>query len=311
MSVSTTPLADLPGRVITVVGPTATGKSDLAVALAARLGAEIINADAMQLYRGMDIGTAKLPEAERGGVPHHLLDVLDVRQTASVQKYQSAARSVIADLAAAGRRAVLVGGSGLYVRAAVDKLDFPPRDDAVRARLEARAAREGPQCLFAELVAADPQAAAKIDPANVRRVVRALEVIELTGKPFTATLPDYTYEVPAVQIGLGLDRQVLGERIAMRVDRMWRWGLVDEVRELSRVGLREGTTARRALGYAQVLDHLAGECTEREAFDATVAGTKRYVRRQETWFRRDRRINWLDAGEDSATLLDKALRLAE
>ncbi|GAB3565690.1 tRNA (adenosine(37)-N6)-dimethylallyltransferase MiaA [Spelaeicoccus albus] len=301
----------LPGPVITVVGPTATGKSDLAVALAKRLGAEIINADAMQLYKGMDIGTAKLPRSERGGVPHHLLDVLDIRQNASVQRYQTEARAVITELAAAGRRAVLVGGSGLYVRAAVDKLDFPPRDDAVRAALERRARCDGPQCLFAELAVADPAAAAKIDPANVRRVVRALEVIELTGKPFSATLPDYTYEVPAVQIGLGLDRQVLGDRIAARVDRMWRNGLVDEVRSLESRGLREGGTARRALGYAQVLDHLAGHCTEREAFDGTVAGTRRYVRRQETWFRRDKRINWLDAGQGSGELLDKALRLAE
>lgn len=301
----------VPGRVITVVGPTATGKSDLAVALAGRLDAEIINADAMQLYRGMDIGTAKLPESERGGVRHHLLDVLDVRQTASVKAYQSAARSVIAELAAAGRRAVLVGGSGLYVRAAVDRLNFPPRDDAVRARLEARAERDGPQCLFAELSAADPEAAAAIDPANVRRVVRALEVIELTGKPFSATLPAYTYEIPAVQIGLELDRRELGDRIARRVERMWQAGLVDEVRELAADGLRDGATARRALGYAQVLDYLDGGRSEREAFDATITGTRRFVRRQETWFRRDRRINWLDAGQGSGALLDKALRLAE
>lgn len=281
------------------------------MALATRLDADILNADAMQLYRGMDIGTAKMPEHERLGVPHHLLDVLDVQQAASVRKYQQESRSILACLEAGGRRGILVGGSGLYVRAAVDKLEFPPHDDEVRRRLEARADDEGARTLHAELGEADPDAAARIDPANVRRVVRALEVIELTGRPFSATLPEYTYQVPAVQIGLRLDRGELGQRITKRVERMWRQGFVDEVRDLEARGLRDGATARRALGYAQVLDFLAGNITETEAFESTVAGTRRYVRRQETWFRRDPRINWLDAGQGRDVLVDTALRLVE
>lgn len=303
------PTSSPAGQAITVVGATATGKSDLAVALATELGADIINADAMQLYRGMDIGTAKLPEAERAGVPHHLLDVLDVRQTASVERYQQESRSILGGLAARGRRGILVGGSGLYVRAAVDKLEFPPRDERLRRRLEARAESEGGRALYDELTAVDPAAAGKIDSANTRRVIRALEVIELTGRPFSATLPEYVYEVPAVQIGLRQDRSVLAERIERRVEQMWRHGFVDEVRQLEQQGLREGATARRALGYAQVLDYLAGKITEDEAFSSTVVGTRRYVRRQETWFRRDRRIHWLDAGQGPGELLDAALRL--
>jgi tRNA dimethylallyltransferase len=283
--------------VVAVVGATATGKSDLAVALARRLGGEVVNADSMQLYRGMDVGTAKLTDAERRGVPHHLLDVWDVRDPANVADYQRLAREVFADLGRRGRTPVLVGGSGLYVRAAVDDLDFPGTDDAVRARLEQELAATGPAAMHARLAAVDPGAAATILASNGRRIVRALEVVELTGRPFTATLPPPAYVVPTTQLGLALDRSVLDDRIEHRVDRMWERGLVDEVRALVARGLREGRTASRALGYAQVLRFLAGEWTERQARDETVRATRRFARRQESWFRRDPRVVWLDASD--------------
>jgi tRNA dimethylallyltransferase len=283
--------------VVAVVGATATGKSDLAVALARRLGGEVVNADSMQLYRGMDVGTAKLTDAERRGVPHHLLDVWDVRDPANVADYQRLAREVFADLGRRGRTPVLVGGSGLYVRAAVDDLDFPGTDDAVRARLEQELAATGPAAMHARLAAVDPGAAATILASNGRRIVRALEVVELTGRPFTATLPPPAYVVPTTQFGLALDRSVLDDRIEHRVDRMWERGLVDEVRALVARGLREGRTASRALGYAQVLRFLAGEWTERQARDETVRATRRFARRQESWFRRDPRVVWLDASD--------------
>jgi len=282
--------------VLAVVGATATGKSDLGVELALRLGGEVVNADSMQLYRGMDVGTAKLTEAERRGVPHHLLDVWDVRDPANVADYQRMARAAIEDIAGRGRVPVLVGGSGLYVRAALDDLAFPGTDDAVRTRLEAELADAGPAALHARLAALDPRAAASILPSNGRRVVRALEVVELTGEPFTASLPEPSYAVPAVQIGLAVDRDLLDRRIEERVDRMWEQGLVAEVRSLVERGLREGRTAGRALGYAQVLRFLAGEWSEEEARQATVASTRRFARRQESWFRRDPRVTWLDAG---------------
>ena len=285
-------------RVVAVVGPTATGKSDLAVRLALALGGEVVNADASQLYRGMDIGTAKLPVPQRLGVPHHLLDVLDVTDEASVAAYQREARATIDRLADAGRVPVLVGGSGLYVRAALEPLQFPGTDPSVRARWEERAATVGPRALHAELAERDPAAAAAILPSNVRRVVRALEVVELTGRPFTATLPSGAYVRPTVQIGLRAPREVLDERIGTRVDRMLEEGLVDEVRRLADAGLREGRTASRALGYAQVLDHLDGRLTLDEARDETVRATKAFARRQDKWFRRDVRTVWLDATLD-------------
>ena len=288
--------AQPPRPVLAVVGATATGKSDLGVELALRLGGEVVNADSMQLYRGMDVGTAKLTEAERRGVPHHLLDVWDVRDPANVADYQRMARAAIEDIAGRGRVPVLVGGSGLYVRAALDDLAFPGTDDAVRTRLEAELADAGPAALHARLAALDPRAAASILPSNGRRVVRALEVVELTGEPFTASLPEPSYAVPAVQIGLAVDRDLLDRRIEERVDRMWEQGLVAEVRSLVERGLREGRTAGRALGYAQVLRFLAGEWSEEEARQATVASTRRFARRQESWFRRDPRVTWLDAG---------------
>ncbi|HET9654661.1 MAG TPA: tRNA (adenosine(37)-N6)-dimethylallyltransferase MiaA [Kineosporiaceae bacterium] len=292
-------------QVIAVVGPTAAGKSDLAVDLALALGGEIVNADAMQLYRGMDIGTAKLTPEQRRGVPHHLLDVLDVREEASVAAYQRQAREVLAEIAGRGRRALLVGGSGLYVRAVLDTLDIPPTDPGVRARWEAELAVTGAAQLHARLAAVDPVAAANILPGNGRRIVRALEVVELTGRPFSASLPRQEYAVPAVQLGLSVPRPELDWRIEVRVDRMWADGLVEEVRALAARGLAEGRTASRALGYAQVLRVLAGECDETAAREDTVRATRRFARRQESWFRRDGRVTWLP--HDAADLVGQAL----
>ncbi|RBM11115.1 tRNA (adenosine(37)-N6)-dimethylallyltransferase MiaA [Streptomyces sp. PT12] len=302
-------------RVVAVVGPTAAGKSDLGVALARRLGGEVVNADSMQLYRGMDIGTAKLTPAERGGVPHHLLDIWDVTRTASVAEYQRLARERIDALLAAGRVPVLVGGSGLYVRGAIDTLDFPGTDPAVRARLEEELERLGSGALHARLAEADPPAARAILPSNGRRIVRALEVIEITGEPFTARLPGAADErsvYPTLQIGVGVERPELDARIAERVDLMWRAGLVEEVRSLERAGLREGRTASRALGYQQILAALAGECGQEEAREETVRATRRFARRQESWFRRDPRVRWLSgAREVRGELVDQAWELVE
>lgn len=299
-------------RVIAVVGPTAAGKSDLGVFLAQRLGGEVVNADSMQLYRGMDIGTAKLTPEERGGVPHHLLDIWDVTVTASVAEYQRLARARIDALLAEGRWPVLVGGSGLYVRGAVDNLEFPGTDPEVRSRLEEELTLRGSGALHARLAAADPEAAQAILPGNGRRIVRALEVIEITGKPFTANLPGHDSVYDTVQIGVDVARPELDERIARRVDRMWDAGLVDEVRALEARGLREGRTASRALGYQQVLSALAGECGEEEARAETVRATKRFARRQDSWFRRDPRVHWLKGGAaEAAELPGLALALVE
>jgi tRNA dimethylallyltransferase len=300
-------------RVIAVVGPTAAGKSGLAVALARALGGEVINADSMQVYRGMDIGTAKLTPAERRGVPHHLLDLWDVRQAANVADYQRLARAATADVSARGRVPILAGGSGLYVRAALEDLSFPGTDPDIRARLEGELAETGPAALHARLAAADPGAAAAILPSNGRRIVRALEVIELTGRPFSATLPDYgpgpsSSPVPAVQLGLRLPRAELDRRIEVRVDQMWAAGFEAEVRRLEQQGLREGRTASRALGYQQLLRYLAGEWTLDQARDETIRATRRFARRQESWFRRDPRILWLDA--TAPDLVAQALKLA-
>ncbi|MEU1864135.1 tRNA (adenosine(37)-N6)-dimethylallyltransferase MiaA [Streptomyces gardneri] len=299
-------------RVIAVVGPTAAGKSDLGVFLAQQLGGEVVNADSMQLYRGMDIGTAKLTMEERDGVPHHLLDIWDVTEAASVAEYQRLARAEIDRLLAEGRTPILVGGSGLYVRGAVDALEFPGTDPAVRARLEAELEESGSGVLHARLAEADPEAARAILPSNGRRIVRALEVIEITGKPFTANLPGHDSVYDTVQIGVDVARPELDERIAARVDRMWEAGLVDEVRTLEARGLREGRTAARALGYQQVLAALAGECTEDEARAETVRATKRFARRQDSWFRRDPRVHWLSGAADHRGELPReALSLVE
>ncbi len=303
MSAAAAPDARL---VVAVVGPTATGKSDLGIELALALGGEVVNTDAMQLYRGMDIGTAKVPAAERRGVPHHLLDVLDPLEDATVADYQGWGRAVLTDLAARGRAAVAVGGSGLYVRALLDHLDFPGTDPELRAALEARADAEGARALHAELAAADPLAAERIGPHNARRIVRALEVIALTGRPYSSSLPEHVYEVPAIQIGLDCDRAVLDERVAGRVARMWAAGLVDEVdRLLAAGGL--GRTAARAVGYAQVLALRAGRVSEDQAYDETVVATRRLARRQMGWFGRDPRVSWLDAQDPR--LVEHALDL--
>ncbi|GAA2728494.1 tRNA (adenosine(37)-N6)-dimethylallyltransferase MiaA [Cellulomonas aerilata] len=285
--------APRPPLVVAVVGPTATGKSDLGLALAEALDGEVVNADAMQLYRGMDIGTAKLTPAERRGVPHHQLDVLDVTEDASVARYQHEAREDLAAIAGRGRRSVVVGGSGLYVRALLDRLEFPGTDAQVRARLGERAEQHGTRHLHDELARLDPAAAIAIGPANTRRIVRALEVIEITGRPYTANLPEQVYEVPAVQIGLDCDRAVLDARIEARVDRMWDEGLVEETLGLTVHGMSR--TAARAVGYAEVLALVRGELDEQAARDAVVAGTRRLARKQMTWFGRDPRIHWLDA----------------
>ncbi len=297
-------------RVIAVVGPTAAGKSELALGLALALGGEVVNADSMQLYAGMDIGTAKLTVEQRRGVPHHLLDVWDVRRTANVADYQRMARAAIADVLGRGRVPVLVGGSGLYIRAALDDLDFPGTDPRVRERLEAELAGGGPGPLHARLAAIDPGAAAAILPSNGRRIVRALEVVEISGQPFTAVLPSYRSVYPAVQIGVRIARAELDQRIAERTSAMWRAGLVAEVAELELTGLRAGKTASRALGYAQVLSFLAEECSQDEARTQTIQATRRFARRQESWFRRDPRVVWLDAGDaqgGDAVLLSRAM----
>lgn len=291
--------------VVAVVGPTATGKSDLALDVARALGAEVVNTDAMQLYRGMDVGTAKLAPAERRGVPHHLLDVLDPREEASVADYQVLARGVLTDLAARAVRAVAVGGSGLYVRALLDRMEFPGTDAGVRAGLEARVEAEGARALHAELAAVDPVAADSIGPRNARRVVRALEVVALTGRPYSASLPSHEYEVPALQIGLDCDRAALDARIEARVARMWDGGLLDEVRRLAAHGL--GRTASRAVGYAQALAELRGELDTGAARAATAAGTRRLARKQMGWFGRDPRVHWLDAQDPD--LVARALDL--
>ncbi len=291
----TAPRAPRPALpIVAVVGPTAVGKSDLALDLAEALGGEVVNTDSMQLYRGMDIGTAKLLPQDRRGIRHHLLDVLDVRETATVAEFQAWARAAVADCRSRGVVPVLVGGSALYTRAVIDRFDFPGTDPALRARLEEELAGVGAPELHRRLAARDPDAARQILPGNGRRVVRALEVVELTGRPFSASLPAREYvDAATVQVGIDCPRPVVDDRIRRRVARMWEAGLVEEVRDLERQGLREGRTASRALGYQQVLDHLAGAGTEEDARAATVTGTRRFARKQDTWFRKDPRIAWV------------------
>ncbi|WP_030485122.1 tRNA (adenosine(37)-N6)-dimethylallyltransferase MiaA [Nocardioides aequoreus] len=292
--------------VVAVVGATASGKSALALDLAERLGGEVVNTDAMQLYRGMDIGTAKLPEAERRGVPHHLLDVLEVTEAASVAEFQRWGRAAIDDCRSRGVVPVLVGGSALYTRAVLDHFDFPGTDPDLRARLEAELDERGPAALHERLRSVDAEAAAQVLPSNGRRLVRALEVVELTGRPFSASLPRLEYAVAgAVQVGVDVDRPTLDARIARRVDAMWQQGLVEEVRRLAAVGLRDGRTAQRALGYRQVLGLLDGTLAEAEAREQTVTGTRRFARRQDSWFRKDPRVTWL--AHDDPELLERAL----
>ena len=292
-----------PLPVLAVVGPTGTGKSDLGVALARHLGGEIINADSMQFYRGMDIGTAKLPKAERGGIPHHLLDILDVTEEASVSAFQAQAREAVDQIRSRGRYPILVGGSGLYVRAALDVLEFPGTDPRLRQRIEAELESEGFEALRERLRAVDPVSAGRLGDA--RRVVRALEVHELTGRPFSSFMPDRTYYQPAIQLGLDVERPLLHERLALRVDRMVQQGLLEEVRTLDAAGLRTGRTASRALGYAQFLKVLDGVWDTDQAAEDTVVATRQFARRQLTWFRADSRVTWLDAQDPD--LLQSAL----
>jgi len=295
-------VTDAPPRVIAVVGPTATGKSDLALGLAAELGGEIINVDAMQFYRGMDIGTAKLAEGERRGITHHQIDTLDVTEDASVARFQAAARADAEAIHARGRRVIAVGGSGLYLRALLDEFEFPETDPRIRAALEARSEVEGPGILHRELSALDPVAAARIPAQNAKRIVRALEVIAITGRPFSASLPMRSYAVPAVQIGIRIPLDELDARIDARAARMWDAGLLAETRELVGRGIREGVTARRAVGYAEALGLLDGTLSEEAAREATARNTRRLARKQLKWFGPDERVTWVDGsrGEGDA-----------
>ena len=282
-------------RTIIICGATATGKSDLAVALAKEIDAEIVNADSMQVYEGMDIGTAKLSLTERGGIPHHLLDALIVRQDSTVAWYQEAARTVIDQIHQRGKDAIIVGGTGLYIKAIVDDLNFPDTDPVIRSRLELEAIEHGAAVLFERLEKLDPAAALAIDRANTRRIVRALEVIEITGQPFTANLPrEESSRYPdAIHFGLSQDRESLDIRVSNRVDTMWEAGLIAEVESLVLTGLREGVTAQKALGYAQVLAMMDGLLTSDQAREETKRVTRQYIRRQDTWFSRDGRLHWL------------------
>jgi len=299
---------------VVVVGPTAVGKSALAVRLAQRYAerehaAEIVNADSMLLYRGMDVGTAKPSLAERGGVPHHLIDILDITQTATVAEFQTLARAAIADCQRRGAVPIVVGGSALYVRAIVDDFDFPGTDPKLRSQLESELSDQGPAALHRRLSELDAAAAAAILPGNGRRVVRALEVISLTGRPFAATLPQRRYRLDdVVQIGLAIDRPRLDSRIRSRVDAMWAAGFVAEVSRLADGGLRDGVTASRALGYRQILSHLDGDIDEAEARELTHVGTRKFARRQDAWFRKDERIVWL--AHDRSDVVDAAYRVA-
>jgi len=282
-------------RLIVICGATATGKSDLAVTLAQQIDAEIINADSMQLYKGMDIGTAKITMDERKGITHHMMDLLDVSQDANVAWYQEKARAVISEIHGRNKDAVIVGGTGLYIKAILDELNFPDTDPVVRAELELEFATKGIAPLFERLEKLDPAAALAIDKANSRRVIRALEVIKITGKPFTANLPrEESSRYPfAQQFGLVMDRDTLSERISTRVDRMWEQGLVQEAHTLLQAGIMQGTTAQRALGYAQVIAQIEGKVSQEEAQEETKRATRQYARRQETWFSRDDRITWI------------------
>ena len=282
-------------KVVVICGATATGKSDFAVSLASEINAEIINADSMQLYQGMDIGTAKIPLPDRKGIPHHLLDLLVVSEDANVAWYQEKARATISEIHSRAKNVIIVGGTGLYIKAILDDLNFPETDPVVRAELELEYASKGIAPLFERLEKLDPAAALAIAKANSRRVIRALEVIKITGKPFTANLPRVasTKYPQALQFGLVMNREILGEAIAERVDRMWQQGLVNEVEQLIAAGITTGTTAQRALGYAQVIAFKAGKISEVEAKEETQRATRQYARRQETWFSRDERIKWI------------------
>jgi tRNA dimethylallyltransferase len=302
------PLTPCPSRVpiVAVVGATASGKTSLSLDLAERLGGEVVNTDAMQVYRGMDIGTAKLPVAERRGIPHHLLDLLDVTEPLTVADFQGRARDTIAGLRAADRVPVLVGGSALYTRAVLDRFEFPGTDDAVRSRLEAELEEVGSAALHRRLREVDPESAGRILVENGRRIVRALEVVEITGRPFSATLPVLEYVDPAsLQLGVDIDRPTLDARIEQRVSLMFEQGLVAEVERLLDEGLEEGRTAVTAIGYRDVVAHLRGELGLDEAHQRTVVATRRFARRQDSWFRKDPRITWVQY--DDPDRVDRAM----
>ncbi len=289
-------------KVIALMGPTAVGKSDLAIELALKIDGEVINADAMQLYQGLDIATAKVPLIDRKGVVHHLLDIYPVSKEASVAEFQSLAREKIKEVLAKDKYPILVGGSGLYVTAVLDELTFQKTDRAIRDKYQARADKG--EDLYSELKNKDPMAAENILPGNVRRIVRALEVIELTGKPFSATLPKAKNVFEDVRIGLELDREILDSRIALRVEKMFEMGIVEEVESLAS---ELGVTARKALGVSQVLDFLAGRIDLATAKEETVTATRKFSRRQMSWFRRDSKITWLNAQDED--LFEQAHRL--
>jgi tRNA dimethylallyltransferase len=300
----------MPQPIVALVGATASGKTGLSLDLAERLGGEVVNTDAMQVYRGMDVGTAKLPEAERRGIPHHLLDVLDVTEPATVALFQEWARDAVADIRGRGATPVLVGGSALYTRAIVDRFDFPGTDESLRRELEVELERVGGPALHARLAGVDPEAAGRIEPDNGRRVVRALEVIALTGRPFSASLPRLEYADPlTVQVGVDIDRPTLDERIARRVEEMFASGFVEEVEALLARGLAEGRTAPRAIGYREVMGYLAGDRTLAEAIEQTTTATRRFARRQDSWFRKDPRIVWV--AHDDPDRVEKAVGAIE
>ena len=295
--------------IIIICGPTATGKSDLALEVANLIGGEIINADSMQLYKGMDIGTAKLSLEERAGIPHHLLDILTVDQDASVAQYQILAREAIAEIQSRNKAVVIVGGTGLYIKSIIDEMNFPETDPELRKKLEDEAELFGTAELYSRLRLLDPEAADAIEPANTRRIIRALEVIEVTGQPYSANLPsDTSLRYPhALHFGLAMERSSLASRIEARVHRMWQQGLVSEVDELIETGLLRGNTAQRAIGYAQVISMRNGEISESQAIEETIVATRQYVRRQETWFKRDNRIQWIAEDQPRLAFIDQRL----
>ena len=297
-------------RPIVVVGPTASGKSALSLELAHHFDGEIVNCDSMQLYRGMDIGTAKLTPAEREGIPHHQLDVWDITEKASVARYQHDAVKDVEEIASRGKRPIIVGGSMMYVQSLVDAWSFPPTDSEVRAKYEAQLQEIGVAAMHAKLAEIDPQAASIIEDNDPRRTVRALEVIELTGKPFQASQPpkDAPPRWNSHILGLETQSEWLNSRIELRTHMMFEQGLVEEVKQLLEKGLVRDSTAGRAIGYAQVLQAMDGELEWDEAVERTIMGTRRYVRRQRSWFHRDKRISWLDAAEPT---LPQALSLLE
>ncbi len=300
----------MPQPIVALVGATASGKTGLSLDLAEHLGGEVVNTDAMQVYRGMDIGTAKLPESERRDIPHHLLDVLDVTEPATVALFQEWARDVVADIRGRGATPVLVGGSALYTRAIIDRFEFPGTDESLRRELEVELERVGGPTLHARLAGVDPEAAGRIEPDNGRRVVRALEVIALTGRPYSASLPRLEYADPlTVQVGVDIDRPTLDERIARRVEEMFATGFVEEVEALLARGLAEGRTAPRAIGYREVMGHLAGDRTLAEAIEQTTTATRRFARRQDSWFRKDPRIVWV--AHDDPDRVAKAVEAVE